>query len=228
MKFLILLLFIAVIFANNNFICGNKNDKKYWSIFLLEQQWPPTILINDNIINYNYTNNYFTVKSIIPSDYDTVVPTYCNVSRFNMNHVDELKSELKKYWTNFYDYYSMLKYVYYKYYSCLHDNKIFYDEYIYFDMGLQLRKIHNLYNILKANNIIPSNNIIYNRSHIEYSIFYKTGVMPIIMCDKMGKLEKIIICFNRNINPIFCPEEYYNLKCSHKYVHYPIYFYNNT
>jgi len=203
------------------------NDTEYWSNLLFEQLWPPTILIDSNINNYNFTNDYFTIFGILGSTYKNNIPVYCNISEFNRNYIKNIQDELKQYWTDFNDYHSLLRFVYYKYYSCLHNNNIFYNEYSYFNIGLNLRENYNLYNILKKYNIVPSNKI-YKKSLIRNSIFSEIGVMPIITCDGNRNLKTIIICFDRNTEPIFCRTEFYGMGCEYDFIYYPLYNINNN
>lgn len=202
MKYLILIsLLLTCVYAN------------YWSFFVFNQSWPSSV--------YNKNNSYFVINNIQPyiiNDNNSF--TYCNVSKFNINSLDKLLTNLSKYWTNYDNYTEFIEHIYYKYYSCINNN-IFNNSYIYFKYGLDLYSQFNLYNILASHNITPSGNK-YHLSSLEFSIFYTINVFPIVYCNNKSEVSYVGICFDTNIKPINCPGYIYKNKCQNNYVIYNI------
>jgi len=164
-------------------------------------------------IDYNFTNNYFTVHGIWPEYKNGSWPSYCDVPKFNITKIEPIKTNLTKYWTNFKDPEKLWKHEYYKHYSCLKSDHLFPNELRFFSIGLELRKALDYYTMLQIESIVPTNKHKYKKEDIINAIRKYIKKEIVITCDKKNILEEIRICFNKNLTLIDCSREEIDKGC---------------
>ncbi len=183
----------------------------YWNFLLFVQVWPTSWLnsYNEfNELNYNFTNNYFTVHGIWPEFYNGSWPEFCNkTEKFNVTELDPIKKELEKFWTDFKDPEKFWEHEFYKHFTCSQNDKLIDTELKYFKFGLDFRNQTNLFNILKSNNIVPSNEKKYKTEDIIKIFENKLKHKIVITCDNKDILEEIRLCLSKDLNIIDCRQD---------------------
>ena len=194
----------------------NLNEQNYNNL-LFVQVWPGSWL-HKYEINYNFTNDYFTIHGIWPENYDGSYPQYCNKTiHFNYNKIKYIENNLTKYWTDFKNPKRFLRHEFDKHFTCIESNNI----YEYFWLGLKKRTELDIYNILKKNNVIPNNNIKYDINNIKKILYSILLYEPIITC-KNNILTEIIFCSDNNLNLIDCPKPQRKMECRDEKIWYNI------
>lgn len=181
-----------------------------WDYIIFSQVWPSS-WINHDKINYNFTNDYFTVHGLWPQFNNNSYPEFCKKSMFNVSEVNYIKNNLTKYWTDFKNPASFWKHEYEKHLICMQDT--YKNIYILFKYGLQLREKINPFSLLKKNGIVPNNNVKYNVNDLYSIIKSQIGVNCIITCPN-NILTEIRFCLTKQFGLFDCPKNTdYNEMC---------------
>lgn len=180
-----------------------------WDYFLFTQVWPPSWLDNEEIRQYNFTNNYFTVHGLWPEYYNGSWPQYCKgqwpYAKFNVTELDPIITNLTKYWTDFKDPEKFWMHEYYKHLLCAEN--IYKDPYDLFYDGLQLRLQYDLYQALADSYIYPSSWRKYSVKDMEHAIERVVGHEVIVSC-RDDILNEVHLCINKNLTLFNCSDTF--------------------
>lgn len=214
------MLLIVLILTTNGLTVKTPETK--WDFYLFVQLWPGNWLANDHIKGYNFTNDYYSIHGIWPQYFNNTWPQFCNTSKgFDIGRLENIYSNLTKYWTNFKNPKSFWKHEYLKHMTCINETDP-YDDYKYFLYGLDLRNRINIYDALFRDNIIPSNDHHYSTQKIMNAIKKQYGTDVIITCSN-GIIEEVRFCMTKDFQLFDCPANNYKRSCFQDNVLYNIY-----
>lgn len=181
-----------------------------WDYILFVQVWPASWIAHDKV-KYNFTNNYFDIHGLWPQYKNGSWPEFCNkTAKFNISEINDIKTNLTKYWTNFKNPKQFWAHEYLKHMVCASDT--YKNPYELFTYGLELRNKYNIYEYLKNNDIVPDNNIKYNVTKLTSVIKKSLGVNTIITCND-GILTEVRLCMTNNFKLFDCPINLYKDQC---------------
>lgn len=220
-KYLLILSLIIICVLNAQYTqdeCNrNKNNIK-WDYMMFVQIWPGSWI--SSATSYKFNNTYFTIHGLWPEFKNGSWPQYCYAKKFNLTSLIPLRPELDIYWTDFKDAEKFWKHEYKKHLSCAIQDPQLNNEYQCFKIGLEMRKILDLYHILKLNNIVPSNSKKYSIIDIYKAIYNFIKHSFVITCDYRKILTEIRVCIDSDLNIIDCPNIELKKCCSYNEIFY--------
>ncbi len=176
-----------------------------WDYLLFVQYSPGSWCQSKDQCNQTY--DYWGIHGIWPEDFNSSYPEYCQGEKFDLKNVTSILPELEKYWTNFENATKFWEHEYNKHGTCARQDKIYFpNELTFFQTGLALREVYNVYSALKNENIVPGNQ--YQNTTIYNALLKQFNFRTPIYCvEKNGKpvLDHIISCFSKEIEPMNCP-----------------------
>ena len=175
-----------------------------WDYLYFVQLWPGSWIYEDKL-QYNFTNDYFSIHGIWPQDANGSWPGYCNQSLvFNETSLNPIKNDLSKYWTNFINASQLWEHEFYRHYTCAAQDPNIGDELEYYNLGLELRNKTDLFNIFVNNSIVPSNEKLYDLDSVQDAINNALNLKTVLICDRYNIINEIILCINKNLEFMNC------------------------
>lgn len=181
-----------------------------WNYLLFVQFWPVTWIQNESITNANFTNDHFNIHGIWPQYYNGSYPQFCNNNTvFNTSVLGPIMDNLTIYWTDYVNASAFWQHEFMKHGTCAASDPLLASENVFFETALALRNRYDIYKYLAENRIYPANDITYKTEYIRDTIRDRVGKKIAITCSN-NKLDEIILCMDKDLNLIDCPDNITN------------------
>lgn len=211
-----LLCFFNEVYGNENLSSHQKHHSKYWDFLMLVQEWPPNVCDYLNVTHKHRckipdVTKSWTLHGLWPTDSHGGYPQYCSHKKFNVSKVEDLHSQLEKYWPNLFfgqpdD--SLWKHEFEKHGTCAANVSLFDNEHKYFQQTILMRLKYDLEATLRKHNIVPTVDEGYHIADIKAALNEEFGSNTCPGCSYHPKIGQVLsqayICMDKELRLIDC------------------------
>ncbi|KAG2382011.1 hypothetical protein C9374_005803 [Naegleria lovaniensis] len=214
----ILILVVLTIFLLHHVVtCASlssveTNADESFDIFVFALTWPGSACYSLSPCSVPKGISDFTIHGLWPNKLvGKLGPFYCNAPRFNYSLIQDMKTDLDKYWTDYKNAAPGLwQHEYEKHGSCAYQLPQFSSNAVqdYFKNSINLRKsMKDIVKSLQQYSITPSNTTFYSISSLK-DAFKNSGFgRPALVCFNQTILSEVRFCTDKNLTFIDCPTQ---------------------